>query len=407
MRTWPLLLIPVLAVVSQAQTAKSATTTVTGHVYCADTNAPARMATVMLEPIGLIEKAGVTAHSHGPDTQVDLTAVQTVLDGSFAIPKVAPGAYYVVAYKAGYLSPLATFPSDVLQHPSGEDRKRIAAVVPRITVEAGLPASIDLRLERGAAISGTVLFDDGSPAADLVVRALVRHKQGQKETWSPLPAIPFAMSAEAHTDDVGHYRISGLAPRDYTIQVDMELQNRDYGVSTGGSGISMYYRPVVQISFFSGDTARKRDAAPFKLGAGEERTGEDITIPLSKLHTITGELLAGHDGHVLTGGNIQLLDADDKSEIETTKVDRSDSKFHFYFIPEDSYILHVDSAADITYEDLPYPPGTMPPTHEVAHTLRTYGTLDQPLNVHDDLPSLVLSIPDKTAQQPPRAAGSQ
>jgi hypothetical protein len=70
----------------------------------------------------------------------------------------------------------------VLEHPSEEDRKRIAATVPQITVEADLPASIDLRPERGAAISGTILFDDGTPAADLVVHALVRHTQGQKDT---------------------------------------------------------------------------------------------------------------------------------------------------------------------------------------------------------------------------------
>ena len=99
----------------------------------------------------------------------------------------------------------------------------------KITVEAGLPASIDLRLERGAAISGTILFDDGSPAAGLAVRALVRHKQGQKDTWSPLPRDTFRhVKAEARTDDLGRYRIGGLRAARLHVQVDLELQNMDH-----------------------------------------------------------------------------------------------------------------------------------------------------------------------------------
>jgi hypothetical protein len=167
------------------------------------------------------------------------------------------------------------------------------------------------------------------------------------------------------------------------------------------------YRPVASIAFFSGSTSHKRDAAPFKLGAGEERTGEDITIPLSKLHTVSGELLAAHDGHVLTGGHIQLLDPDDKSVVEDTRLTRADNNFHLLFVPEGSYLLHVDNTSDVAYEDVPYPPGTMPPTREEAHTLHWYGTLDQQLTVHDDIPSLTISVPDKSASQSTLRAAAQ
>jgi hypothetical protein len=397
MRPWPLLLLPLftLAAMAQSNSAKPASSTVTGHVYCADTNAPARMASVMLEPVRVVDEAGVV--TSGSHSQIMMTVVQTALDGSFAIPKISPGIYYVIAYKPGYLSPLATFPSDVLSHPSDEDRKRIAATVPKITVETGLPASIDLRLERGAAISGTILFDDGTPATDLIVHALIRRKQDQKDSWLPLPSTPLVMAPDVRTDDLGRYRIAGLAPRDYAVQVDLQLQDMDFGVTIGAIGSSAMNRSRAQIAFFSGDTARKRDAKPLKLEAGEERTGEDITVPISKLHTISGELLAVHDGHVLTRGNIQLLGAEDKIEVETTRIERGDSRFHLFFIPEGGYILHIDNAADVTYEDVPNPPRSMPPTREEVHTLRTYGTLDLPLNVHDDIPSLTISVPDKSA----------
>jgi hypothetical protein len=68
-------------------------------------------------------------------------------------------------------------------------------------------------------------------------------------------------------------------------------------------------------------------------------------------------------------------------------------------IPEGSYIFHIDNAADVTYEDVPLRPGTMPATREEVHTLRTYGTLDQPLNVHDHIPALTISVPNKAVPQ--------
>ena len=48
----------------------------------------------------------------------------------------------------------------------------------------------------------------------------------------------------------------------------------------------------------------------------------------------------------------------------------------------------------LRYEDVAYPPGTTPPTHEEIHTLHTYSTLDQPLIVHDDIPNLTLTVPE-------------
>ena len=75
-----------------------ATTTVSGHVYCADTNAPARMASVILQPAGAIDalKPGGDNHvsSHGE-------SVETLLDGSFTIQHVPPGTYYVIASEPG------------------------------------------------------------------------------------------------------------------------------------------------------------------------------------------------------------------------------------------------------------------------------------------------------------------
>jgi hypothetical protein len=411
MRIRPL---PILAAISLAASTlqaqkKQPTTTVTGHVYLADTNTPARLATVMLEPARVLDN---DPDPHPPKDRsaamVYTSAVQTLLDGSFTIPKVAPGAYYVVAYKSGYLSPLSTLSEDALKHPTPEDHKRIAGILPRIVVEAGLPASVEVRLERGSAISGTVLFDDGSPASGLPVHALVRRKDGQKETWSPLRPMPFALMADVYTDDLGRYRLTGLRSREYMVEVVLQLQQMDFASTPGEVGGSSSLNNVASLSFYSGSATRKADAKPFTLSANDEHSGEDITIPLARLHTITGEIVAAHDGHVLNQGNVKLVDADDKSEVESSKLERADSKFHLLFVPEGNYILRVDNAADVTYEDVPYPPGTMPPTHEVAHPIHAYGNADQPINIHDDAPTVVLSVPEKgAATTPKQTAASQ
>jgi hypothetical protein len=411
MRIRPLSILVAISLVATAQQSekKRATTTVTGHVYLADTNTPARLATVMLEPARALDN---DPDPHPPKdhaaAMIYTSAVQTLLDGSFTIPKVAPGVYYVVAYKNGYLSPLSTVSEDALEHPMPEDHKHIASILARIVVEGGLPVSVDVRLERGSAISGTVLFDDGSPASGLPVHALVRHKDGKKETWSPLRAMPFALMAGVYTDDLGRYRLTGLESREYLVQVDLNLQHMEFESAPGAFQGSSSIGDVASLSFYSGSGTRKRDATPFNLGANEEHSGEDITIPLTKLHTITGEIVAAHDGHVLNQGNVKLLDADDKSEVESSKLERTDGKFHLFFVPEGNYILRVNDAADVTYEDVPNPPDSIPTSFEKAHPVHAYGDADQPLNVHDDAPTVVLSVPEKSAGSAPKqTAASQ
>src|SRR4029077_10158717 len=93
MRPWPLLL-PLLTIAATAQTSPSArhrTGTVTGHVYCVDTNTPARLASVQLAPVKKAETRS--------GTSVEVTGIpaggvaQTGFDGSFTLTRVPPGSY--------------------------------------------------------------------------------------------------------------------------------------------------------------------------------------------------------------------------------------------------------------------------------------------------------------------------
>ncbi len=101
------------------------TTVVSGRVFCIDTNAPARKASVVLVPVDAVEGLGT-----GRKKQVDFggNAVETLLDGSFTIPNVPPGVYYVMASAPGYISPLAP-----LFVPSDDSVNQVAGKKPAIS----------------------------------------------------------------------------------------------------------------------------------------------------------------------------------------------------------------------------------------------------------------------------------
>jgi hypothetical protein len=50
----------------------------------------------------------------------------------------------------------------------------------------------------------------------------------------------------------------------------------------------------------------------------------------------------------------------------------------------------------------------MPASYEKANPVHAYGNAEQPLNLHDDAPTIVLSVPEKGARSVPKqTAASQ
>lgn len=362
---------------------------VSGHVYCADTNAPARMAMVVLQPAAALEAIDPSQETHIASHG---EAVQTLLDGSFSMRHVAPGSYYVIASQVGYMSPVAP-----LYVPAKESSlsqlnviKKVLESLPRITVEPNLGTVVNVSIERGAAISGTVSYDDGSPASGITLTLLVR----QKDTWRPIPSNPFEKSSPyGQTDDRGQYRISGMPPGEYLLEAQLNLMKAFYSIdahgNTSGGEVS-----IGSFAVYSGGKTRRKDAAPFTLTSGEERRGEDVQIPLSRLHTVRGNIVAAHDGHVLNGGAVSLLYRDDRSSAGQASLTRDEDGFAFNFVPEGDYILHVEGAADVEYRDVPTTPNSWPPSTTEAHTLRRYGPADQPIQVIGETTGLIVSVPD-------------
>jgi Carboxypeptidase regulatory-like domain len=372
MRSRSLLLVPLLTLASVAQnnSAKSATGTVTGHVYCADTNAPARMARVRLESV----KDDASDHERGnPRTSSDMPVggiVQTALDGSFMIPNVPPGRYYVIATLTGYLSPRSGDDDEDESRPPAPAGKP-PVTTSKVDVQSDQTASIDIRLKRGAAVSGTIRFDDGSPAVGIHVGPV--YMSQTKSSASD----DFGVAGDVVTNDLGHYRISGMRGGIYCVEA--LLSHLDLvPTANHDSPFSDMMRSVLVV--YSGDATRKNAAASFTLTSGEERTGEDITIPLNKLHTVSGVVTAVRDGHPINAGNLVLMSPEDKELVADAEI-ASDGTFQIEAVPEGSYILRIRGAHD-----------TMKGAGE--QTTRQYGNLEQPLKIESDIPNLALAVPD-------------
>ena len=358
--------------------------TVSGHVYCSDTQLPARLGRIVLSPIPDPPAAGPAAKKEQSEPRIVFAEIG--LDGSFLFPHVTPGNYYVVADRPGYIAPESQFTDAEIGSLAPEMRELIAKSVPTISVVENKTTTIDVYLHRGAAISGILRYDDGSPVPMDQVDILRRDKTGQ---WVLLDTEmpPF-------TDDLGHFRISGLPAGEYILNSSFQ-----------SSGLlSIFGESDKPLNIYYGDVFFKKDAKSIKLTDGEEYSGADITFRLSKLHTISGSL-TNVSGQPINSGHIALFTVPDNIQIALAFVDEDDATFYIDLVPEGQYTLRVTEARDVNVQ---VDRDTKDPNQisDIKRTtLQTYGDYQAPLEVTGDITGLNLTVPSRPSQnRPPRPA---
>jgi len=369
------------------QVTPEATGTVVGHVYLADTGGPARLAQVALQPVAVkSDERPYVEKRNDPAFRF----YRTGLDGSYRMLHVKPGAYYVVVKEPGYLSPFALFANAQLSHPTPDDQQKIAANLPVVSVIPNNTATMDIHLTRGASLSGTVRFDDGSPVPQTNVSVMQKNDKGK---WQGL-----TFATGGNTDDLGHFRITGLLEGNYLLEVGLAVSD-EYVDSVLGQVRMASYSYGYLLAYYSGDTARLRDAKPIHLDGSQEMSGADITIPVSKLHVVTGQIVEAGSGRVINSGKVTLVYADEGGEdVASATVEADEPVFRMPFVPEGSYTLKVSDAAEVSREEISNGPGVMPPFHTKETVVRKFGTAGQPLVVTGDVSGVNLAVsPARTA----------
>jgi protocatechuate 3,4-dioxygenase beta subunit len=170
------------------QAAAPATGGITGRIVADGTNTPIAGARVLVFP------AGRWTGPMGPPPQAI-----TDQDGRFALSNLAPGEYSLDVQKTGFV-PL----SDPMARPR------------TFTVAAGQLLSLDLRLQRGGVISGRVLDGTGEPLTEASVMAMRRMPAPPSAGGGPR-LVPAPMQGHQQTNDLGEFRVAGLAPGEYVI----------------------------------------------------------------------------------------------------------------------------------------------------------------------------------------------
>jgi hypothetical protein len=158
------------------------------------------------------------------------------------------------------------------------------------------------------------------------------------------------------------------------------------------------------LPFYGNGTPRKSEAASIKLAAGQELTGQDMQLPISKLHKLTGRVAAGTDGHLVNAASVALVTREGNEEIATSEISRDDGLFHFEFVPDGDYLLRVTNARDVTWE-APAPAANAGNfiafgPRDKEHVVASYGSVDQPLLLSGDVLDAIVTVPPNTAAVP-------
>jgi len=394
-----------LATAATAQTHNATTPeqtgSVAGHVFCADTNQPARFAKVSLEAIADPPSSTPAASPSAASTPKPASKppagsnVETTLDGGFTLTKVKPGDYYVVVQKQGYVKPRDMFTQKEIDDPTPAMRALVEQALPRVHVDANQTEHAEVRLDRGAAVSGTILYDDGSPAAELSVQLL--HKDATGKWVALISSGNFTPGYATTTDDRGFFRMASLLSGEYMIEATLSLADSKVTSTQMPGGETMMFDTQTfrfSLPFYGSGTARIANAAAIKVRAGQELPGADMTIPLSKLHKLTGRVIVGRDGHVANAASLSLVTRDDNKELASSDISREDGLFHFEFVPEGDYVLKVSNARDSVWE-----PATPPhnaslfPQPDKERVLQSYGGTELPILLSGDMLDAIATVP--------------
>jgi hypothetical protein len=191
------------------------------------------------------------------------TYARTGLDGRFELTGLAPGIYRLVARPttthAGYLA-------SGIRHAGSGDGPHVVEVVDGRPV-----ADVVIRLVRGAAIGGRVIDDRGEPVAFIEVH-LGRPRDGELERVSANRTVM--------TDDLGRFRVAGLAPGTYVVVAEPMM---------GGRAASA--DPTSPLRTYYPTEPDHTTAQAISLTTGQDIDGLELRLLRGRLYRVAGRIL--------------------------------------------------------------------------------------------------------------------
>ena len=267
-----------------------------------------------------------------------------------------------------------------------------------VVVRGSATQTLNATLVRGGAVSGRVLYSDGSPAAQMTLDVEnVAHEVKPGSSFDEnlnADRVMRAMFAQQSfaTDDQGHYRITGLPSGKYRVAV---LQSYGNGDPRGREQeMGMMFGAMADpgaLRYYAGDTLHRKTAKTYDLRPGDEAAVMDITIPEHAFHHVSGRLL-GKAGRNPNSGRLTLTDSADDTLIYQANSDE-DGVFVFAAVPAGTYTLAVKEAAYTPEAPVPAPGKQFVPAAAVPFAPATQSVLVKDADVPDVLLSLTETAP--------------
>ncbi|HTW58453.1 MAG TPA: carboxypeptidase regulatory-like domain-containing protein [Terriglobales bacterium] len=230
----------------------------------------------------------------------DYTAI-TDADGAFHIEGIIPGRYHLFAERTGMLD---------------LDKRRARSEGRVLTLTAGQELKdIVIRLQAAAVIRGRVTDEDGDPLPNADVTVLRETYVSGRRRWE--------QAGGERTNDLGEYRVAGLAAGNYYVSVSPPPDFKSLIESAGaaprgdtnapGTAASGRAAETSYQTTYYPDTVDRGKAAPIPLHAGDEFPADFSLIPSPSLtirgsvvnlppHTSAVIMLQSHDFNLVLNG---------------------------------------------------------------------------------------------------------
>lgn len=243
---------------------------ITGQVVSATTGEPLRKVSLTLQNRG---RGGTTAVATSDNS------------GSFDFPSVVPGNYRLTGDRTGFVQEIYG-----MDQPGSQPRD--------IEVTAGSTTSgLVFKLTPHSVITGRVFDEDGDPLENAQVRAMqYTYPRGERQ----LNTV-----ANTSTNDLGEFRLSGLAPGRYYLSAGQNRQNQRRLLNILDDSPQELEEAYVQT--FYPRVTDPRSATPIDLIAGSEVQGIDIGLSKSPMYEVSG-VIQGMPGADTPLPALDLLD---------------------------------------------------------------------------------------------------